>query len=513
MTRTTTPLCTAVSGPIKLLRAAPKLALFAALGFACALVAPAARAAAPPAAPRSAPPAPAAPAPAALTFTTSQLADARALRDRALQDDTGYELLRSLTSRVGPRFAGTPGDSAAVAWALEQMRTLGFQNVRAERVKVPSWRRGECRVELVSPWPQTCAAVALGGSVATPPGGIEAEVVPVTNLDELARIDSTRLVGRIVFFTGRMTRATDGSGYGRAVTVRGRGAVEAARRGALGVVIRSVGTDRNRLPHTGGMRPDSGDTRIPALALSNPDADLLEDQLASGRPVRMRLTNSSRWADSTWSANVIGEIPGRELPRELVVLGAHLDSWDLGTGAHDDGAGVAIMTAAARLIGEARQRPRRTIRVVLFANEEFGLSGARAYAREHASEADRHVLGMESDLGAYAPLGLRSRVPADRLPAIRQMQSVLAPLGVEYRGNDASGDADVGQLVPLGIPVCDLDTDASEYFDLHHTANDTFDKVDPLLVRRNVACYAALAWLAADLPAGFGRAPATPARR
>ncbi len=499
MTRSIEPFRRHVRVVVAVLHAGARSASLAALGFVLALPAPAAHAATPP--------------PAALAFTPAQLAEARAIRDQALNDDTAYELLRSLTSRVGPRLAGTPGDSAAVAWALEQLRVLGFRNVRAERVKVPSWRRGECRVELVSPWPQSCAAVALGGSEGTPPGGIEAEVVPVTNLEELARLDSTRLAGRIVFFSGRMTRATDGSGYGRAVAVRGRGAIEASRRGALAVVIRSVGTDRNRLPHTGGMRYEPGESRIPAIALSNPDADLLEDQLASGRVVRMRVTSTSSWADSTWSANVIGEIPGRERPRELVVLGAHLDSWDLGTGAHDDGAGVTIMTAAAKLIGEAKVRPRRTIRVVLFANEEFGLSGARAYAREHAAEAAQHVMGMESDLGAYQPLGLRSRVPADRLHAIRQMQSVLAPLGVEYRGNDATGDADVGQLVPLGIPVCDLDTDASEYFDLHHTANDTFDKVDPMLVRRNVACYAALAWLAADLPAGFGRAPGTPAPR
>ena len=454
-----------------------------------------------------------APAPSELTFTAAQLEEAAALRERALRDDTGYELLRSLTSRVGPRFAGTPGDSAAVAWALEQMRALGFQNVRAEPVRVPRWQRGECRVELVSPWRQDCAAVALGGSVATPGAGVEADVIPVTNLDELARMDSTRIPGRIVFFTGRMDKSADGSGYGRAVTVRSRGAAEAGRRGALAVVIRSVGTDKNRLAHTGAMRNEANDTRIPALAISNPDADLLEDQLASGRTVRMRIHNTSAWADSTMSANVIGEIPGRERPREIVVLGAHLDSWDLGTGAHDDGAGVAIMTAAANLIGRAPQRPRRTIRVVLFANEEFGLSGARAYVRKYAADAERHVFGMESDLGAYTPLGLRSRVPEDRLPAIRAMQAVLAPLGVPYRGNDASGDADVGQLVPLGIPVCDLDTDASEYFDLHHTANDTFDKVDPLLVRRNVACYAVLAWLAADLKGGFGRNPVTPARR
>ncbi len=453
--------------------------------------------------------------PAATTsraFSEAQLAQARQLRERALADDRAYELLRSLTSQVGPRPAGSAGDARAVAWALERMRALGFANVHAEPVTVPHWVRGECSVETVSPWPQRLAAEALGGSIATPDGGIEADVVAVTNLDEMAQGDSTRFAGRIVFFSGRMERARDGSGYGRAVTVRGRGAIEAARRGALAVVIRSVGTDRNRLPHTGAMRYDPAFTRIPAVAISNPDADLLQDQLATGRTVRMRVRNTSRMADSTQSANVIGEIPGREKPGEVVVLGAHLDSWDLGTGAHDDGAGVAIMTAAARLIGDAPQRPRRTIRVVLFANEEFGLSGARAYAQVHASEAARHVFGMESDLGAFLPLGLRSRVTPEYLPAIHAMHSLLVPLGVEYRGNDASGDADVGQLVPLGVPVCDLDTDASDYFDLHHTANDTFDKVDPLLIRRNVACYAVLAWLAADLEGGLGRALQAPAR-
>ena len=464
-----------------------------------ALAAPALGASAPPAS-----------APSAATnapFTDAQLEEARLLRERSLVDDTGYETLRSLTREVGPRFAGSPGDARAVAWALARLRALGLKNVHAEPVTVPHWIRGTCLVELTSPWPQPLAAVALGGSVATPEAGLEAEVVPVTNLDELARIDSSRIAGRIVFYTGRMQRGEDGSGYGRAVTVRARGAAEAAKRGAIGVVIRSIGTDRNRLPHTGGMRPEAGDRQIPALAISNPDADLLEDQLASGAVVRLRMSNSSSWADSARSANVIGEITGRERPREVVVLGAHLDSWDLGLGAHDDGAGVAIISAAAKLIGEARLKPRRTVRVVLFANEEFGLSGARTYARDHAAEAASHVMGMESDLGAYAPLGLHARVPADRLAAIRAMQTLLAPLGVQYRGDDASGDADVGQLEALGVPVCDLDTDASEYFDWHHTANDTFDKVDPEMVRRNVACYAVLAWLAADYGPGFGRAP------
>ena len=408
-------------------------------------------------------------------FTTAQLDVARSVRERALEDDTAYELLRSLTSRVGPRSAGSPGDARAVEWAQAQLKSLGFVNVHAEPVRVPHWVRGECHVETVSPWPQRLVAEALGGSIATPESGLEADVIAVSDLDEMATGDSTRFTGRIVFFSGRMERRHDGAGYSKAVAVRGRGAIEAARRGALAVVIRSVGTDRDRVVHTGAMRYDPSVTRIPALALSNPDADLLVDQLASGERVRMRLRNTSAMADSAWSANVVGEIPGRERPNEVVVLGGHLDSWDLGTGAHDDGTGVCIMTAAARLIGQASQRPRRTIRVVMFANEEFGLSGARTYARDHAAEAERIVFGMESDLGAFQPLGLKLKVAAAQRAAARVMHSMLQPLGIEWRGEDATGDADVGQLLALGVPVGDLETDASDYFDLHHTANDTFE--------------------------------------
>lgn len=443
-------------------------------------------------------------------LSAAALARARTVRDRALADDTAHALLRSLLTEVGPRFAGTDGDARAVAWALGRLRALGFSNVRAEPVTVPRWIRGEARAEIVAPWPQPLVAAALGGSAATPPGGLEAEVLPVTTLAELERVPDDLVRGRIVFFTNRMKPALDGSGYGGAVQVRGRGAAEAAKRGALAVVIRSVGTSANRIAHTGAQRMEGGPPAIPALALSNPDADLLERQLASGRPVRLRLENTSSWGDSARSANVIGEFPGRGRPGEIVVLGAHLDSWDLTPGAHDDGAGVAVVTAAAKLIGDLPALPRRTVRVVLFANEEFGLSGARTYVRDHAAEIARHVLCMESDLGAYRPYGLSSRVPHDRLPLVRAMHEVVEPLGIRFEGNEAGGGADVGRLVDLGVPALDVETDARPYFDLHHTTNDTFDKVDPELLRLNVAAYAALACLAAEAEGGFGRAPRAP---
>jgi Zn-dependent M28 family amino/carboxypeptidase len=444
---------------------------------------------------------------AAEPLSPAALAEARTLRERALADDTAYELIRSLTTEVGPRLAGSPGDARAVAWSVAKLQALGFSNVRAEPVTVPRWIRGEARAEITAPWPQTLAVAALGGSIGTPAEGIEAEVVPVGTLEELKAQLRERIAGRIVFFTARMERSRDGSGYGKTVPPRGTGAAEAAKLGAVAMVMRSSGTSISRTPHTGAQRYADGTPSIPALALSNPDADMLEQQLASGQPVRLKLTNTSRWDGETQSANVIGEIRGSSHKDEVIVLGAHLDSWDLGTGAHDDGTGVGIITAAARLIAESKLRPKRTIRVVFFTNEEFGLSGAKAYAAAYRDQVGRHVLGLESDLGAFQPYGLKARVAPERLPLVRTIQSVLEPLGVAYLGTEAEGGADLGQLRPLGVPVMDLETDAAPYFDLHHTANDTFDKVDPQLVRLNVAAYAVIAYLAAQAEGGFGRLP------
>jgi Zn-dependent M28 family amino/carboxypeptidase len=444
---------------------------------------------------------------AAEPLTDAALAEARALRERALADDTAYELTRSLTTEVGPRLAGSPGDARAVEWSVATLKALGFSNVRAEPVTVPRWIRGEARAEITVPWPQTLAVAALGGSIATPAGGIEAEVVPLTTLDELKAQPRERIEGRIVFFTARMERSRDGSGYGKTVPPRSTGAAEAAKLGAVAMVMRPAGTSSSRTPHTGAQRYADGIPPIPAFALSNPDADMLEQQLASGRPVRLKLSSSSRWDGEARSANVIGEIPGRSHKDEVIVLGAHLDSWDLGTGAHDDATGVGIITAAAKLIAEAKPRPKRTIRVVFYANEEFGLSGAKAYAAAYKDQVDKHVLGLESDLGAFRPNGLTARVAPGKLPLVRTIQSVLEPLGVAYLGTEASGGADVGQLRPLGMPVMDVKTDAEPYFDLHHTANDTFDKVDPQLMRINVAAFAVIAYLAAEAEGGFGRLP------
>lgn len=448
---------------------------------------------------------------AADTFTEATLARARAARDAGLRDDTGYDVLRSLCTEVGPRPAGSDGDRRAVAWGLETLRRLGFAGVRAESVTVPHWERGEAKVRITAPWPQPLVACALGGSVGTPPEGIEAEVVAAGSLDDLKTLGE-RVRGRIVFFRGHMERARNGSGYGAAVAPRGRGAAEAAKLGAVGVVIRSVGTDSDRLPHTGAMRYDTTGTRVPAFALSAPDADLLDRQLASGRPVRLSLWSTARSLPEERSANVIGEIPGRGPNPGVVVIGGHLDSWDLGQGAHDDGAGIATMVAAAKLAA-AQGGLRHTIRVVMFANEEFGLSGGRGYAERHAAELERHVVAMESDLGAFDVWGLETGFAPGREAAAGQILSVLAPLGVEYVGNGTRGGADTGPLAARGVPALELSTDAGPYFELHHSANDTFDKIDPALLRENIAGYAALVVLAASGDVDFGRLAGAEPRR
>jgi hypothetical protein len=300
-----------------------------------------------------------------------------------------------------------------------------------------------------------------------------------------------------------MLRTHDGSGYGTAVAERSRGPSEAAKLGAVAVVIRSAGTSTSRIAHTGGTRYEKDGIKIPALAVSNTDADMLEHQLALGGPVRLRLFNTSQMADSEMSANVIGEFPGRGARGDIVLLGAHLDSWDLGTGANDDGAGVAIVTSAACLA--ARGGTRRTIRVVLYADEEFGGEGSDAYVRIHAGEIAHHVACTESDLGAFPIWGMASRVPMEQIVRARALHALIEPMGIPYVGNQAEGGSDVDTLGHLGVPTFDFKTDAAPYFDLHHTIDDTFDHVDPKALRENVAAYAMLAYLIAATDVDFGR--------
>ncbi len=438
------------------------------------------------------------------TIPAAVRATAATLRSQALQGTKAFDVVRSLTVEVGPRPAGSKAYDAAVAWGLRTLKDLGFSNVHAEKATVPHWVRGEESGEIVAPYPQPVHLAALGGSVGTPEGGIEAPVIAVSSLDDVDKLDPVQVKGKIVFYDVHMERTRDASGYGKAVVVRGAGASRAAKLGAVAVLIRSVGTDHNRTPHTGTMRYQDGVAKIPAAALSIPDAELLAAEVASGKPVTFRLKLGAHLLPDVETASVVGDIPGREKPDEIVLLGAHLDSWDLGTGAIDDGAGVAIVTEAARLISRLPQKPRRTIRVVLYANEEFGTSGARAYAEAHKAELSRHVLATEADLGAGRVWRLSSRVDPATLPIVADLARLLE---VEQGNNEAGGGADIGLLSPAHVPVLALSQDATAYFDYHHTSNDTLDKIDPKDLDQNVASWAAVAYVAAEMPGDFGRAP------
>lgn len=447
-------------------------------------------------------------------WNEQQLATAAALRDRALSGTSAYEHVTSLVTEVGPRSAGSSGDAAAVRWALNKLGSLGFSNVRTQDVLVPRWVRGHAEVTLAGPVPQPLVAVALGGSVGTSEEGVEAQVLEVASLDALNALPAATVGGKIVFINQRMERARDGAGYGATVKIRTEGPSAAGQLGAVAVLIRSVGTSDERHAHTGTTRYRVDAPRIPALALSNPDADQLDRWLKPGKPVRLRVKSTARELPSSWSANVIGEIPGTDRANEIVLLGAHLDSWDLGQGAIDDGAGVAIVMEAARLIGRLERKPSRTVRVVLFANEEFGLSGANEYARLVGDEATRHVLAAEADMGAGAVWRVQSLVAPAALPAVDAIREVLKPLALEAGGNEAHGGSDLGPLRALGVPLLDLSQDATTYFDNHHTVNDTLSLVDAKTLNQVVAAYAVAAYMAASKSGDFGRlAPEEKERR
>jgi hypothetical protein len=431
---------------------------------------------------------------------------AKELRDAALKGTKAHAIVASLTTEVGPRPAGSPAYHLAEEWAVRKFKELGgFTNVHTENVTVPRWERGEESAEITAPWRQRMAVAALGGSVGTPAAGIEAPVVSVASLAALDKTDAAKVRGKIVFIDAATDRTRDGAGYGKAVVGRFSGASHAAKLGAVGVLVRSVGTDSNRLPHTGMMRYDDGVTQIPAAAVSNPDADTLEAELASGKPVTVHLSLGAHTLPQAQAANVIADITGSEKPEEIILLGCHLDSWDLGTGAIDDAAGCGIVMEAARRIGELKRHPRRTVRVVLFANEEFGLQGAEGYAVAHAAELPHHILAMESDLGAGRVWRLESRVAGTSLGWVRELDRLIFPIGAGSGANEGEGGADLTPIQRAGVPVLALMQDATGYFDFHHTANDTLDKANARDLDYNVAAWVAVTYGAADLAGDFGR--------
>jgi acetylornithine deacetylase/succinyl-diaminopimelate desuccinylase-like protein len=430
-------------------------------------------------------------------FAASAAHDPASLRDAAAEGDTlAWEITEGLTTEVGQRLAATEAEARARDWGAARLRALGFANVRIETFTMPRWDRGPASARVVGAFPQELSIAALGYSGATPKGGIEAELVRFDGLEALENAAPDAIRGKIVYVTHHMKAQQDGGSYGALTAIRGRGPAVAAAKGAAAIVIRSVGTDSHRLPHTGMTRFPDGTKPIAAAALSVPDADQLDRLLARGKPVTLHLDIASRLTATAQSGNVIAEVPGSDPNAGMILIGGHLDSWDLGTGAIDDASGVAIVTAAAKRIMDAGQ-PRRTIRIVWFGAEEVGGIGGEAYARAHGRE--KHMLVAESDSGADRVWNYALSAGPNSAPVVARLGTVLAPLGINYSRAAAHGGTDVAPTARTGTAVLDLRQDALRYFDLHHTADDTLDKIDPVQLRQNVAAWtAALAVLAND---------------
>jgi len=411
-----------------------------------------------------------------------------------------YETLSYLTDYIGARPSGSKGAALAVSWATERFRSWGI-DVRNERVRVPHWVRGEESASIVSHNDQRLVLTALGGSVATPAKGITAGVSEVNSFDELKTLGDG-VKGKIVYFNNPMDMELVNArrsfeAYRRAVIFRSEGASRAAAYGAAAVLIRSVGSASLRTPHTGTVRYDAKLPKIPAAALTAEDAMLVHRLLGRGEKVRLHLTLLSKVLPDVESANVVAEIRGSEKPDEIVLIGGHLDSWDLGTGAIDDGSGVAMVMETMRLIKQGGFIPKRTIRCVLFMNEEFGLSGGRAYFAAHKSE--KHVAAIESDAGAAAPTGFTTTLKGEALAALEKRLAPLKALGAATLDSQAETGADTSQLVESGVPGFGFVPDPLHYFDYHHTPADTLDKVDPKELAEDSAAIAALAWILADV--------------
>ena len=438
-------------------------------------------------------------------LSRESLAHAEMLRAQAMMGSNAMAIVTSLTTEVGPRLAGSQAEARARVWAIKTLTEKGFANVRNEPFEMNAWERHEEGAEILTPYPQPLAVTALGGSVSTKEDGLSAEVELFETLEDLKRAPAGSLSDRIAYVGHAMQRTQDGSSYGYFNEARTAGPSIAAGKGAVGYLIRSVGTDSHRFPHTGSLRYQQGVPRIPALALSNPDADQLERIAGEGKTLSVRIKVESSEVPAAQSGNVIAEVVGREVPEEIVVIGAHLDSWDLGTGAIDDGAGVGITMAALELIKDAGLAPRRTIRLVLWGAEEVGLLGAKAYRDRYEAALGQHVIGSESDFGG----GRVWKVTADsRTNAgdalFAEIARLLAPIGIAPGSdNQPGGGPDLYPLIAAGVPTLRLHQDGRDYFDLHHTANDTVDKLDAASLDQNVAAFAVFAWLAADSEVSF----------
>jgi hypothetical protein len=429
----------------------------------------------------------------AVTFAAACYTQAGQLQ---LNNDLPYKLVESLTVEVGPRLAGSEADARAVAWAEQKFKALGFDKVWSEPFTMQYWERGNASLRVEAPFNQSLVLTALGGSVGTPFDGITSQVVMFDNLQQLQQADPAIVKDKIVFINQKLRKDIRGGFYSQVVGARAQGAVEAAKLGAKAIIIRSVGTSNNRFAHTGIMRYQDDVTRIPAAAISVPDALQLAKMLAINPETNLSLQMQNNLPGEVTSHNVIAEITGSKRPDEIVLISAHIDSWDEGTGALDDGAGVGIVMATAALLKQ--QRPERTIRVVLFGNEEGGLIGARAYAARHAANLKNHVFASESDFGAGRVWRFDTGFGEQALSFGAEIQQQLKHLDIEAGTNTATGGPDVSVLKALGVPVATLQQDGTDYFDYHHTPNDTLDKIDPAALQQNLQAWLIMTYVIAN---------------
>jgi carboxypeptidase Q len=423
--------------------------------------------------------------PAAAQTVAPQVAQ---LRDAALQDNYAWDIAEGLTTEVGPRLTGTEAEARARTWAVAKLRSLGFSNVRVETFEIPLWVRGEEKAWITAPFPQPLVVTALGNSGATPPQGIEAELIGFDSVEELEAAPADAVRGKIVFVSHAMPKTQDGSGYGAFGEPRRSGPTIASQKGAAAIVIRSIGTDYHRNPHTGVQSFAEGVAPIPAGALSIPDAEQVQRIFSRGQPVRMRLLMTPQVGTGA-SGNVIAEVPGRDGNAPPVLVACHLDSWDLGTGAVDDAAGCGIVAAAAKRIMDAG-RPLRPIRIVWFGAEETGLFGGFDYRARHGKTP--HYAIAESDFGAGKIWKVDSRLGEARKEEALALQAALKPLGIVPGSLDEAGGSDIGPMIRDGLPAVGLNQDGTDYFDLHHSPDDTLDKIDPEALRQNVAAWTAM---------------------
>lgn len=446
----------------------------------------------------------------AYLYSPRLIAELKQLLNAALASDYAYLQLAHLCNNIGPRLSGSPQAQHAAHYVAAEMRRLGL-DVRLEKVMVPHWVRGAETAELVEftgqapGTTQKIVLTALGGSVATAAEGVSAEVIVVDTFDHLASLGRARVAGKVVLFNASFDKQMTAQGYGldayaQAVVYRGTGASEAARLGAVASLVRSVGGADYRLPHTGALGYATDAPTIPAAAVAAEDADLMAYLTAQG-PVRIHLTLTPRTLPDVESYNVIADIKGSEHPEQVIIVSGHLDSWDLGTGAIDDGAGVAVAMQAAHLIKRLGLRPKRTIRVIAWMNEENGLIGGKTYAEDHKAEFANHIAAIESDLGAGHPVGFSAHVSAKALEMLRPIAAVLkaSGAGIIRQSQNAEG-ADVSPLDAEGVPTLAPTQDNRTYFSYHHTAADTLDKVVPRELAENSAVMVVLAYAIANLP-------------